>query len=635
MSRRLLLVAALCVAGALPSLGLAAHKPAQAPADFQLTEAGGAKFPNRAFVLSLPTTRTLTADQIQVTEDGNAVAGVTLTPASATGNTAFGAVLIVDASESMAGDPIRSAMAAARAFEARRNPNEELALLTFNGTTSTVLPFTTSAAKIQAAFATTPKLAYGTHIYDAVAQAESLLVAAKIEAGSIVLLSDGADTGSTASPAAVVRAARAAHVKLFTIGLQDRHFSPSSLQLLAAQSGGEYTLAKSTSALGPLFDQLGARLSSEYLLRYQSLAGPQQGVSVAVSVPGAGTARSAYETPALPVKTVPPYAPSLKSRFWGSWISAVIFALLGAVVVALLVIGVLQPKRSGLPLRMAEFVSVPGLQSRERRPGGAAEVMAEANADAEQEPSGVFARLDSVLEIAQVKLTGAQLVLVTIVSTAVVFLFIDLIAGTAWWALLAFVVPLGVRWWVLDWKLKRRRKAFAEQLPDMLQIISGALRSGQSFAGALAVVVDSAGEPTKSEMQRVVAAEQLGVPLDIAMAVVVKRMASRDLEQVALVAELQRTAGGNAAEVIDRVAETVRERFDLRRLIDNLTVQGRMSRWIVSGLPVALVGFISLINPHYLHPLTAHVAGKVMLVFAALLVVAGSYAIKKIVDIEV
>jgi tight adherence protein B len=633
VSRRLLLAAALCLAGALPSLGLAAHKPAHAPSGFQLTEAGGASFPNRAFVLSLPTTRTLTADQIQVTEDGNSVAGVTLTPASATGNTAFGAVLVVDSSDSMAGQPIRAAMAAARAFEAHRNPNQSIALVAFSKTVNVVLPFTRSAAKIDAALSATPHVAYGTHMYDALAQAVSLLQSARIDSGSIVLLSDGQELGSTTSAATVKAAARQAHVKLFTVGFEDRFFNKPILTSLSAQTGGEYTLAKSTGALVPIFDRIGTRLANEYLLRYQSLAGPKQSVDVAVRVPGAGTARSAYQTPALPVKIAPPYAPSLKSRFWGSWISMVILALLGAVVAALLVIGVLQPKRSGLPLRMAEFVSVPGLQSRERRPGGVAEVMAEANNL--EEHSGVFARLDSVLEIAQVKLTGAQLVLLTIGGTAVAFLIIDLVTGTAWWALLAFVVPLGVRWWVLEWKLKRRRKEFAEQLPDMLQIISGALRSGQSFAGALAVVVDNAAEPTKSEMQRVVAAEQLGVPLDIAMAVVVKRMASRDLEQVALVAELQRTAGGNAAEVIDRVAETVRERFDLRRLIDNLTVQGRMSRWIVSGLPVALVGVISLINPNYLHPLTAHLAGKIMLVFAALLVVAGSYIIKKIVDIEV
>jgi tight adherence protein B len=187
----------------------------------------------------------------------------------------------------------------------------------------------------------------------------------------------------------------------------------------------------------------------------------------------------------------------------------------------------------------------------------------------------------------------------------------------------------------VNWKLERRRKAFSEQLPDMLQIVSAALRAGQSFAGSLAVVVESAGEPMRSEMQTVVADEQLGVPLDKAMAVVVRRMASRDLEQIALVAELQREAGGNAAEVIDRVAETVRERFELRRLINTLTIQGRMSRWIVTALPVALIVLVSLINPHYLTPLTSHLLGKVAIVFAVLLVIGGSLVIKKIVDIKV
>ena len=136
-------------------------------------------------------------------------------------------------------------------------------------------------------------------------------------------------------------------------------------------------------------------------------------------------------------------------------------------------------------------------------------------------------------------------------------------------------------------------------------------------------------------MQRVVADEQLGVPIDKAMAVVVKRMDNKDLEQIALVAELQRESGGNAAEVVDRVADTVRGRFELRRLINTLTVQGRMSRWIVTALPIALVILISLINPHYMHPLVHRVIGKVMIVIAVLLVIGGSLVIKKIVDIKV
>jgi len=279
---------------------------------------------------------------------------------------------------------------------------------------------------------------------------------------------------------------------------------------------------------------------------------------------------------------------------------------------------------------MAEFVSVPGLQSRERRHGALTE-------DEEAEKirrGGPLARLANVLDIAQINTTAPRLVAGTVAATVVLFTLLLAGTGSAWWALLASLVPMAVRWWV-NWKLERRRKAFAEQLPDMLQIVSAALRAGQSFAGSLAVVVESAGEPMRSEMQTVVADEQLGVPLDKAMAVVVRRMASRDLEQIALVAELQREAGGNAAEVIDRVAETVRERFELRRLINTLTIQGRMSRWIVTALPVALIVLVSLINPHYLTPLTSHLLGKVAIVFAVLLVIGGSLVIKKIVDIKV
>ena len=166
-------------------------------------------------------------------------------------------------------------------------------------------------------------------------------------------------------------------------------------------------------------------------------------------------------------------------------------------------------------------------------------------------------------------------------------------------------------------------------------MIASALRSGHSFAGSLAVVVESAAEPMRSEMQRVVADEQLGIPIQRSLAVVADRMASTDVDQLALVAELQRQAGGDMAEVVDRVAETVRERFDLRRLVDTLTTQGRMSRWIVSALPIVILLFLRLENPGYFHPLVASTAGRVVVGLAAAWAVMGSLVIKRIVEIEV
>jgi tight adherence protein B len=200
--------------------------------------------------------------------------------------------------------------------------------------------------------------------------------------------------------------------------------------------------------------------------------------------------------------------------------------------------------------------------------------------------------------------------------------------------LLGFIVPFTV-WGVIRRKVEHKRQQFAEQLPDNLAVLASAIRAGHSFVGALSVVVEDAPEPARSEFRRVVADEQLGRPLEDALEVVVVRMNNRDLEQVALVAVLQRETGGSTAEVLERVVETVRERMELRRLVRTLTAAGRMSRWVVSFLPLVLLLAIWILNPSYLDPLTSQTSGRILLVFAALLVICGSLVIKRIVDIKV
>ena len=196
------------------------------------------------------------------------------------------------------------------------------------------------------------------------------------------------------------------------------------------------------------------------------------------------------------------------------------------------------------------------------------------------------------------------------------------------------MIPLAVRSY-LKRGLARQRRLFAEQLPDNLQVLASALRAGHSFIGALSVVVNDAPEPARSEFQRVVADEQLGVPIDQALEVVVQRMESRELEQVALVAALQRETGGNTAEVLDRVTDTIRERFELRRMVTTLTAQGRMSRWVLTALPLFLLLAITLINPGYMNIMYHTTGGRVVLVLAGLSVASGSFVIKKIVNIKV
>jgi tight adherence protein B len=150
----------------------------------------------------------------------------------------------------------------------------------------------------------------------------------------------------------------------------------------------------------------------------------------------------------------------------------------------------------------------------------------------------------------------------------------------------------------------------------------------------MSVMVDGADEPSKLEFRRVLQDEQLGVPLDQALMVMSRRMVNKDIEQVAIVTRLQREAGGNTAEVLDRVADNIRARAELRRLIRVLTAQGRLARWVLTMMPIALTGFILLINPSHLDPLFDTNVGHLFLVLWFVTMILGWYVIKKIVEIE-
>jgi tight adherence protein B len=199
---------------------------------------------------------------------------------------------------------------------------------------------------------------------------------------------------------------------------------------------------------------------------------------------------------------------------------------------------------------------------------------------------------------------------------------------------LGFVVPLIPRS-VVRYKLRRVRDQFAEQLPPNLQVMASGLRAGHSFIAALTSVVEQADEPSKKELRRAVSDEQLGVPIDEAIRRVAERMKSRDLDQVALVAELQRTTGGNVAEVLDVVVATIRDRQDVRRMVKTLTAQGRMARWILTSLPVVTGFAFYLIQPKLVGPFYAATLGQIVLLMAAIAVICGSLVIQRIVEIEV
>ena len=131
------------------------------------------------------------------------------------------------------------------------------------------------------------------------------------------------------------------------------------------------------------------------------------------------------------------------------------------------------------------------------------------------------------------------------------------------------------------------------------------------LAGAMGVVAEEAPEPSKREFSRVVTDEQLGIPLDEALEVTAQADADRrDIDQVAVLALVQREAGGNTAEVLDQVTANIRARMDIRRLVKVLTAQGKFSSWVIALVPVGILVFLLLVNPSHLDPLFHRTLGQ-------------------------
>jgi tight adherence protein B len=622
------------VFAALPLVAVAALFAAGASAQGRptLLEIGGAHFPDRSYVLTLPPGTVVSADQLHVVENGREVVGLKVVAAEQTNKT-FGVVLAIDTSNSMRGPALEGAMLAARAFAAQRKPNQRLGVILFDREIRTLLPLTTDQAAIDAALATSPPTLFGTRMYDGVAGSLQLLMDAKLDSGAVVLLSDGADTASKILPAALVGRANAAHARLYAVGLRSRDFEAGPLRAFATSGGGDYSEATSPAELAKIYDSLGAQLANQYVLRYRSLAGPGQRVEVEVRIAGVeGTAISGYETPKLALAPTPAYHPSLAFRFWQSSLAMLGASLLSAALVGGALMVLLRPKRRSLRSRMAEFVSIYLPERREKSSPLPDRVFVGAERSLARAPW--WARFKEDVALAGLRIPPVQLVLWTLVATMGGMWLLKLIFGSVLLALAALAIPFGVRIFIRR-RVDHVRNQFAEQLPDNLQVLASALRAGHSLVGALSVVVDDAPEPSRSEFRRVVADEQLGVPLDHSLTVVARRMDNRDLDQVSLVATLQRDTGGNTAEVLDRVTDTVRARFELRRLVKTLTAQGRMSRWVVSLLPVGLFAVITLMNPGYLHPLYTHTSGRILLVISAIMITSGSLIIRRIVNFKV
>ena len=199
-------------------------------------------------------------------------------------------------------------------------------------------------------------------------------------------------------------------------------------------------------------------------------------------------------------------------------------------------------------------------------------------------------------------------------------------------SLVVFVLlpPMALRFTV-----KRRRKKFVAQLPDTLTTLAGSLRAGRSLGQALEALAREVPAPMGRELRKVVAEIRLGRPMGDALDDAVDRIGSPDFRWAVLAVQIQSEVGGNLAELLGRVAETMRGRSRLKGEVKALTAEGRASAGMLVIMPPALGTVMYAVNPAYMRPLFTQTGGHIMLGVSVVMITVGFVWMKKVITIDV
>ena len=589
----------------------------------------------------------LSLDQLEVLENGALIAA-TLEQVPTSG---LEVVLVVDTSGSMKeGDAIGAAKNAAAAFLSSLPPEIPVGVVAFADAPALVSPLTTDRALLAATIAGLSATGE-TALYDAIQFAQTLF-SGTTDDRQFVVLSDGGDTvsGSTLEEAVAV----ATKIRTNVIELVSSEANQEALKQLSGAANGSLGLATDPAALEGLFREVAASLTSRYRLHFTSAASGDVTYTLRVATPE-GTAE-ATATAVLPTiaTTIAPTTTVLASppttvtesvvpttvvevvKGSNSSLSTKTWLYVGAVsifvsllILALFAIPVQHRRRrstAGIlgadqPVQSAEGKTSGGI-------GARITSMAESALDRGDRRRGLSAALDS----AAINLRPGEFLVLAIAIGVVFALVLFSFMGPIGFIVGVVSAPLIGRM-IVEARAAGRRKAIGEQLPDLLQMMVSSLRSGYGLPQALDAVANQVADPARAEMQRVLLEVRIGRDPTDAMQSMADRMKSRDFEWVVAAIHINREVGGELAIILENVAETVRERQQLARQVRTLTAEGRLSAYVLTGLPFVLAVLLSLTSPGYFDPFK-QAPGPFLVVLGVGLLIVGWLWMRKIIKAQ-
>jgi tight adherence protein B len=255
-------------------------------------------------------------------------------------------------------------------------------------------------------------------------------------------------------------------------------------------------------------------------------------------------------------------------------------------------------------------------------------------AEEEVRRRGMLSGVNSALEQANIPMSPGEAILGMVGLAAVGGVMVGLFNGLLW-GLIIFGGALLLIIMLISYAGSREKKKFEKQLPDTLTLMSTSLRAGYSLLQATEAVSSEAPDPTAREFGRAIAEARLGRTVTQSLEGIVERTQSEDFEWAVMAIEIQREVGGNLAEVLQTVADTMRARNRLKGEISALTAEGRISAFVLGALPFVMALFLWTTNRTYLQPLLDSTFGRIAIGAGLLLMAGGIFWLKKIVDIEI
>ena len=636
LSARLRLSALLLAAAGVVATGVApAHGtelPDEATISFvERTEAG------LQILVSVPADTTIGLDGVTVTVDGQD-AESTASLAETTTDVRRTAVLAIDTSNSMAGPRFEAAKAAATTFLETVPDDVYVGIVTFDSDVETPLDPSQDRAAAQSVIDGL-ELAKETFLYDGVLAATELT--GDEGQRSVLVLSDGGDTSDTALED-VTTAIGDSAVLVDVVAIAQKGKPLRALESMA-ESGGGGVISANPQALRQAFAEQADALARQVLVTAQvpaSVIATEATLRVNLPTGAQNLVAEAFTTIA---DTGTPVAEQVFARTDSLTLPPwAMYAAVGMIGAGLLVLFMsMVPRRA--PALTAESVV-----SRYAASGGGSRKAAQPERDPALTQAkdaaatmllhnqGLEGKIAHRLEAAGSDLKAPEWLLLhmaIVVGAGIVGLLVgqgNLIVGFIFLTL-GLVLP----WLWLGFKKSRRVKAFNNGLPDTLQLMAGSLQAGLSLSQSIDTIVREGTEPIAGEFKRVLVETRLGVDLEDALEGVSDRFLSKDFGWVVMAIKIQRQVGGNLAELLNTVAETMRERQYIRRQVAALAAEGKLSAYVLSGLPPVFMLYLVLVNRDYVSPMFTEPLGWLMLGGAGVLLSVGAFWMSRLIKVEI